>query len=280
MAYTVIMLTNEISDSLIHLAEKYETSAFLEKDPSQFMHRYGARRDQEVVAFLASSMSFGQRRQILSHVETVLKSAGDRPSDWIVGKGYKKLFVNGDNSFYRMYTHNDFLVFFDTLRSFLLESDTIGNHFKKLYLSNMETVIDTEHNTKSNATDKNSGYLSSLICTSFPENCHLIPHTKGTAAKRVNMFLRWMVRDNSPVDLGLWKDWYHKKDLLIPLDTHVMQEAARLGLFETTKNGNIPSASMKTDIQLTGLMNRVFPGDPCKADFALFGIGVDKERSP
>ena len=279
MTYTVIMLTNEITDSLIHLAKKYETFAFLEKDPSQFMHRYRTSRDQEAVAFLASSMSFGQRKQILSHVETVLKSAGNSPSDWIIEKGYKKLFTNGDNSFYRMYTHNDFLIFFDTLRSFLLKSDTIGNHFKNLYLSNTGTVTDTKHNTDSNSTDTSPTYLSPLICTSFPENCHLIPHTKGTAAKRVNMFLRWMVRDKSPVDLGLWKDWYHKKDLLIPLDTHVMQEAAKLGLFETTKNGNIPSASMKTAVQLTGLMDQVFPGDPCKADFALFGLGVDKEEN-
>lgn len=269
MSYTVIMLTKETSNSLIQLAERYETPSFLEKDPSQFMHRYRNIRDQEIVAFLAASMSFGQRKQILSHVETVLNSAGDSPANWVLNKGYRKLFTKSDSSFYRMYTHMDFLIFFDTLHTFLLESDTVGNHFKKLYLSKLNTCSDTD-----------SQHLSLLICSLFPENCHLIPHSKGTSAKRVNMFLRWMVRDNSPVDLGLWKDWYSKENLLIPLDTHVMQEAARLGLFQVTKNGNIPSASMKTDIYLTKLMKQVFPGDPCKADFALFGLGVDNEANP
>ena len=85
-----------------------------------------------------------------------------------------------------------------------------------------------------------------------------------------------MTRSASPVDLGLWQSWYSKEKLLIPLDTHVMQEAAILNLFTLSKNGNVPAASFKTDVELTGLMNKVFPGDPCRADYALFGFGVDK----
>ena len=83
------------------------------------------------------------------------------------------------------------------------------------------------------------------------------------------MFLRWMVRQNSPVDLGLWK-WADPASLLIPLDVHVMQEAAKLGLIPETA-----SASRKTAELLTSALNEVFPGDPCRGDFALFGLGVD-----
>lgn len=259
--YTLSMLKKKTAERLIALADKYETKEFLLKDPSQFMHRYKDPVQQEIAAFLAANMAFGRRDQILSHTEAVLQTAGTDLYKWVQNKGYRKFFTKGDSSYYRMFTHNDFLLFFDTICTFLHQSDSIGNHFKKIY---------THPDNKEN-------YLTPLICNLFPENCHLIPHSKGTAAKRINMFLRWMVRDNSPVDLGLWKDWYSKKDLLIPLDTHVMQEAATLKLFQLTKSGNIPSASFKTDIQLTGLMNHVFPGDPCRADYALFGFGVDKD---
>ena len=90
------------------------------------------------------------------------------------------------------------------------------------------------------------------------------------------MFLRWMVRDNSPVDLGLWTSWYSKKNLLMPLDVHVMQEATNFGLLEKNSNGNYKSANLKTAIELTQKMNEFFPNDPVRGDFALFGLGVNK----
>ena len=83
------------------------------------------------------------------------------------------------------------------------------------------------------------------------------------------MFLRWMVRTDSPVDLGLWT-WYSPALLLIPLDVHVMQEAIKLGLLP----GNA-KATRKTAAALTSVLNEVFPGDPARGDFALFGLGVD-----
>lgn len=87
------------------------------------------------------------------------------------------------------------------------------------------------------------------------------------------MFLRWMVRQNSPVDLGLWK-WADPAELLIPLDVHVMQEAAALGLIPSNS-----TASRKTAQLLTSQLNQVFPGDPCRGDFALFGLGVDNSQN-
>lgn len=92
------------------------------------------------------------------------------------------------------------------------------------------------------------------------------------------MFLRWMVRDNSPVDLGLWT-WYPKQDLLMPLDTHVMQEATNLELIPPAQSGKPRAASLKTAVQLTECLRQVFPDDPVRADFALFGLGADKSGS-
>lgn len=85
------------------------------------------------------------------------------------------------------------------------------------------------------------------------------------------MFLRWMVRDDSPVDLGLWSDIIDKRTLIIPLDTHVFQQANRLGLISTK------TASMSTARKISQQLQLIFPDDPLKGDFALFGYGVNNK---
>ena len=87
------------------------------------------------------------------------------------------------------------------------------------------------------------------------------------------MFLRWMVRDNSPVDLGLWSGLIDKRSLIMPLDTHVLTEASRLGLLSI--RASAPSATMSAARRLTATLATVFPDDPLKGDFALFGYGVN-----
>ncbi len=247
-------ISTELKTKLIYLAQKYETKEFLDKDPSKFMHQYKEIRDIETVAFIAANMAFGQRGQILSHIEQILNKAGANPSVWVQKEGYKIFFTQGNKSFYRIFTHNDFLIFFDTLKSILDISDTIGNYI-------------CHHQT--------SDFLHQTICNIFPLNCALIPHSKTTSAKKVNMLLRWMVRTNSPVDLGLWSSWASKENLLIPLDTHVMQEATKMNILPTSASGKTKSATLKTAIELTQAMKEVFPEDPTKADFALFGLGVN-----
>ena len=239
----------ELKALLIKLAQKYETPAFLANDPAKFMHRYETAREQEAAAFIAANMAFGRRDQILSHVEAVLKEAGGSPANWIEGGGYRSFFTQGAKSFYRMYTHNDFVLFFDALQSILQSTHTIGDAVRQRY---------------------SGGFLHQTLASLFPKECALVPHSASSAAKRLNMLSRWMVRRTSSVDLGLW-NWFPATRLLIPLDTHVMQEARRLGLL------NAKSASLKAAVELTELMREVFPDDPTRADFALFGLGVDQQ---
>jgi uncharacterized protein (TIGR02757 family) len=111
--------------------------------------------------------------------------------------------------------------------------------------------------------------LAAVIADSFSEVCKpLISNGKTSANKRLNLFLRWMVRRNSPVDTGLW-DWYPQSELLMPLDTHVVAVAKEFGLVEQNATPNL-----KLAIRLTDIMSKIFPGDPMKGDFALFGHGV------
>ena len=252
-------MNKALAEKIRFLAGKYETPAFLEKDPSLFMHRFSDEKNQELAAFISANLAFGRRDQILRHVEQILSAADKNLYDWILKSEYGKMFPVSDKSFYRMYSFSAMRIFFDSIKEILEQSGTLGKHFKKLY---------------SGQEDNCGGHLCNVIASCFPKECTLIPYTKTSACKKLNMFLRWMVRDNSPVDLGLWK-WFSKKELLIPMDTHVLQTAVQFNLIEKTSSGKVPGATIRMAEMLTEKMKEVFPEDPCRADFALFGLGVD-----
>ena len=264
-------MTEALSEKLISLAQKYESADFLKKDPSQFMHRFSSVRECETVAFIAANLAFGRREQILSHVEAILSAAGSSPCDWILYQKYKDFFPENNVSFYRMYTNSDMRLFFDGLRYILEEKETIGEFFKEKWTAESDLSSNGSSAGKASESGKKI-YLHQVIASAFPARCALLPHSKDSAAKKVNMLLRWLVRDNSPVDLGLWK-WFSKKDLLMPLDTHVMQQSNELGLI------NSKSANLKTAIELTKKVAGIFPDDPVKADFALFGLGIASQEA-
>ena len=116
-----------------------------------------------------------------------------------------------------------------------------------------------------------SSALLQVIADAFPQ-CRAVPQKSASANKRTNMFLRWMVRTNSPVDAGLWT-WFLPADLLIPLDTHVLRQAKNFGLISERS-----AATEKTARELTDALKRIWPDDPCRGDFALFGAGVSGEN--
>ena len=259
---------------LILLAKKYETSDFLKDDPSQFMHRAKNPLDQEILGFIAASLSFGQRKQILSHMELIMKQIHESektPLDWLKAGSYQNFFTLGDKSFYRMFTHKSMLLMCSTLRSLVEKYGSLGQAFKSIYQREAE---ESRAGTSTTAA-RPEEHLSRLIAREFPAECNIIPHTESSANKRINMFLRWMVRDASPVDLGLWT-WYPKVKLLMPLDTHVMTQATKLGLLSPSASGKPRAASFNTAVELTQKLKQYFPQDPVRADFALFGLGVDQ----
>lgn len=276
------MLNSFLTNRIVELALKYESADFLKNDPSQFMHRFGRIRDIETVAFISANLAFGRREQICSHISRILDKTGSSPSDWILSRRYERFFPKNNASFYRMYTNNDMRLFFDVLHTIFSENDSLGAYFKDEWQKNCAALQPEKH-------------LHLVIEKSFPAECALIPHSPLSAAKKLNMFLRWMVRDNSPVDMGLWK-WFDKKNLLIPLDTHVMQVATEFGLIEPARahsaSSDAPSAdgkagsakakprsaSLATAVGLTRKCVAFFPDDPVRTDFALFGFGVDSEK--
>ena len=253
-------LCGELRGRLKSLADKYENADFLTADPSRFLRFYSEPKEQELLAFVTAQLAFGQREQFIARLERMLESVGGGLfSEWLLGGGYKKFFPKSEKKFYRFFSFADMNSLCRRLAQIVSESGSLGQ------------AVREEYARPSNAAVPKELRLVSALVRLFPKQKCVSQNPRG-ACKKLHMFLRWMVRQNSPVDLGLWK-WASAADLLIPLDTHVLQEAARLGLI--AKNA---SASAKTAIELTQKMAQVFPGDPARADFALFGLGVDKNN--
>jgi len=293
-------MTKTLKTHLQQLADKYEVASFTEEDPSQFLRWYqpeegrGSLADVEVASFIAAMLAFGNRKQFIPKIRMILETS-DRSlgsvSEWLKTGTYKKDFSHGEAKFYRFYSYDDMQVFFGELADILKEAGSLGEFFQKKYTAGPEVECDKNANspvvecggaayrnhrlsqkcgfdTASDEAYSTTGRLASILSASFPKSA-IVPKGRNSANKRIHMFLRWMVRRGSPVDLGLWQ-WADPASLLIPLDVHVMQEAARLGLIPPAAN-----ASRKTAELLTATLNEVFPGDPCRGDFALFGLGVD-----
>ena len=268
-----IKISDELKVKLRSLADQYEVVSFCDEDPSQFLRWYmpaegrGTVADVEAASFIAAMLAFGNRKQFIPKVQGILETS-DRSlgsvSEWLKAGAYKKDFPRGEAKFYRFYSYDDMQIFFGELGAILKEVGSLGEYFR---LSASEGIWHTAQNEP--CFELGFPLLHEIVSSSFPKSA-IVPKGRTSANKRVHMFLRWMVRRGSAVDLGLWT-WADPAELLIPLDVHVMQEAIGLGLLS---EGAV--ASRKTAELLTTAMKEVFPGDPCRGDFALFGLGVDK----
>lgn len=241
-------------EGLLLLANKYERKEFLVGDPSWFMHQVEGATNKELLAFIASSLSYGSRKQFLPKIESLLFQ-GDYAS-WLTEHRYEDIIPNDDKCFYRLYTNAMMCNFLNALAEMVSQYGSIKN-FLKVNMQSRECIEAIEHITRWFREHGSKG---------------IIPKDTKSSCKRVCMFMRWMVRDSSPVDLGLWSDIIDKRTLIIPMDTHVVQESMRMGLLTSM------STSMSNARKLSLRLREIFPDDPIKGDFALFGLGVDTEK--
>lgn len=251
----------DIKARLIALADKYETSAFSMGDPSCVLRRYGQLRDTECAAFLMAVLSFGRRDQFLPRALGLLDLAGEHPAEWIEKDKWRADFdpVKTSEKFYRFYSYDDMRCVLRTLESILQEYGSLGEAVRQtggFYCLDTPAPISPPPDP-------------ALVISNLFSHCRVVSHGSSSAHKRTRMFLRWMVRTGSPVDLGLWT-WIDPRDLVIPLDTHVLQTAISLGLLCPNSR-----ADGKTALELTSTLSHVWPLDPCRGDFALFGLGVE-----
>ena len=250
-----------LRNRLLTLANKYETSSFLNGDPSWFMHQVIGKKNQETIAFIASCLSYGSRQVFLPRIQYLLDCSRSEPYEWIRTGRYTLDIPNDDQCFYRLYTNTMMHDLFHALQTMYEEYGDMGNYIRCYAKLNKEKP------------QTDAIIAIEAICDYFlkHEAIGIVPKSTTSSCKRVCMFLRWMVRTDSPVDLGIWSDLIDQRSLIIPLDTHVIQQSLQLGLI-TSK-----TASMSVARKLTDKLLEIFPNDPLKADFALFGYGVNQK---
>lgn len=250
MAYT-------LNENLKRWAEQYETAEFVKNDPVQIPRRYDSRVNIEISAFVTAWIAWGNRKQIIKKADFIDREIfHGAPYHYIVGTDTQgaapewKQYKGSTESFYRTFTFGDFHDLCARLYDVYTSAESMEAAIKKTHETNGETALST---------------LQSLF-----GSVNGIPDFETqSACKRLCLFLRWMCRKGSPVDFGLW-DVCDPRNLIIPLDTHVHKQAIRLGL--TTRR----TPDLRTAIEITDRFAEIFPDDPTKGDFALFGYGVNK----
>ena len=241
------------------LAEKYENEYFVNSDPVQFPHRFKTKKDIEIAGFIASLIAYGSRKVFIKKLETLFDIAEQEPLNFILN------FERGilDDFNYRFGKAEDFDNIFCIMRKLYSEDGGLEELFKYSFqkIGTLRDVgffkIVTDYFYSRVAKDAGAGFYFMIP---NPEN--------GGAMKRMNMFLRWMVR-KPPVDFGIW-DCIPQSELLIPLDVHVARVSREMGLL--TRNSN----DFKAVIELTDNLKKFNPEDPVRYDFATFGYGVNR----
>lgn len=250
------MKPNELKDFLDTKVQQYNTPKFLETDPIQIPHQFEKKEDIEIAAFLTATIAWGNRKSIVKSAKRMLQMLDNAPYDFIINHQEKDLeTLNG--FVHRTFNGTDFITFIKGLENIYT------NH------NGLEAVF-SKHAESTNLQKSITAFKSVFFeIKHLPRTTkHIGDPLKNSAAKRINMFLRWMVRnDNVGVDFGIWKS-LTPAQLSCPLDVHSGNVGRKLGLL--TRKQNDAKALTELDVALRKLDHK----DPVKYDFALFGLGV------
>jgi uncharacterized protein (TIGR02757 family) len=242
--------------------DEYNQPSFIKQDPICVPHRFNKKQDIEIAAFFASIFAWGNRTTIINKTTELVKLMDDNPHEFIIShaeKDLKRLLQFR----HRTFNVTDLLYFILFLKHHYRGSATLETAFSKWMKKdddNIEKALEGFHH-----------YFFSLPDAPVRTKKHIATPAKNSTCKRLNMFLRWMVRkDNSGVDFGIWKT-IRPSQLICPIDVHVARVAKRFRLIERN------SVDWLTALELTGHLKRFDPEDPAKYDFALFGLGAEEK---
>ena len=240
---------------------KYFNQSKIESDPVQFPHRFSEPEDIEVMAFISSIFAYGKIDQILSTLEEFLAISENQPYEFILNFNKKiKLKLH-----HRFYSTDDIKNSFAILKIILIKHKSVKNLFLSGYSekhSNVKQAISVFSKNILRLYEEHSLVINHAVKFMFP-----LPE-KGSACKRMNLFLRWMVRKDK-IDFGLWQE-IEKKKLIIPVDTHIAKISKQLKL---TNRNNV---SWKMAEEITDSLKRFNENDPVKYDFSLCHLGINK----
>lgn len=254
----------ELKAYLDQQIERYNQPEFIGQDPVCIPHRFSKKQDIEIAGFFAAILAWGSRKSIINSCLRLLACMDNAPHDFILHHQPRDLKP------LRTFAHRTFNAV--DLEYFLL---FLQSHYRRF--STLECAFSQFLHSDSTSVEPALGgfyrYFFHLEAAPDRTRKHIASPEKGSACKRLNMFLRWMVRRDRVVDFGLWQD-ISPAQLVCPLDVHVGTVARRLGLLERPQN------DWKAALALTEIFRSWNRDDPVIYDFALFGLGLTKKDPP
>ena len=261
-------MQNNLKEFLDSKVETYNHLSFIKDDPICIPHRFIKKQDIEIAGFFASILAWGTRKGIINSSNKLLGLMDNAPYDFIMDTDWNEdpeTFEIFDGFVHRTFNDMDLwhLLNFLKYHYWFLGEESLETAFTKWMQpgdENIEHALTGFHNYVFGYDDE----------AGAEKHCrkHIATPAKKSACKRLNMFLRWMVRnDNNGVDFGIWKN-ISPSQLIMPIDVHVSRVAKRLNILQRPQN------DWQSALELTAYLKQLDATDPVKYDYALFGLGV------
>lgn len=253
--------TIELKEFLDRKVQLYNTEQYIESDPIQIPHRYGVKEDVEIAAFLTASIAWGQRKSIIKNASFLMDLLENTPYDFVLNASESEI-RNVRQFVHRTFNGLDCEFFIYSLRNIY------KNH------NGLETVFTTGYELDNSVFSSLKYFRNVFFEVEHQKRVakHVSDVSSNSAAKRLNMLLRWLVRsDDKGVDFGLWKN-IPMSALLLPLDVHAGDVGRALGLLSRKQN------DWKALEEIMTVLRTFDVNDPVKYDYALFGIGVFENK--
>jgi uncharacterized protein (TIGR02757 family) len=252
------MQSAALKEFLDEKANQYNNPSFIDTDPIQIPHQFQNKEDIEVSAFLTATISWGNRKMIIQNAQKLMDIMGNSPYDYVMEWKPGKM----EHFVHRTFNATDLSFFMAGLQHIYKVHGGLESVFNRY--AEADSIQNSIHHFKRHFFE---------IPHPLRTQKHISDPRKGSAAKRINMFLRWMVRnDKTGVDFGIWKK-ITPAILSCPLDVHSGNVARKLGLLHRKQN------DAKALQELDHKLRKMDPADPVKYDFALFGLGVFEKFS-
>lgn len=254
------MKGGQLKTHLAYYFKQYHSASFTTEDPISIPHRFSKKQDIEIMAFWVALLAWGNRKSIIRSGLRLVKLMDYAPHDFILHHTEEDT-IPFESFKHRTFNGIDALYFLQFLQFHYHKSESLETAFSQ--------HITQENKDIENALIGFRNLFFSLKNAPLRTRKHIATPLRGSACKRLNMFLRWMVREDScGIDFGLWKT-IRPNQLICPLDVHVVRAAVALGLLENQK------ADWKAATALTEQLRQICPDDPVRYDYALFGMGLE-----